>query len=105
MKTILAIIIVFFSFNAKAESQWTDWREVGLVYTYVSVNTLHVYLVGEDCPSTKNYFSISGTQQANASQLISMILTAKASKKKVKIKYDSDQSSSHCYFSGLQIEG
>lgn len=104
MKTILAIIIVFFSLNAKADNQWTDWREIGLVYTYTSVDSLYVYLEGENCPATKNYFSIIGTKQANASQLISMVLTAKASRKKVRIQYDPDENETMCYFKGLQIE-
>ena len=104
MKTILIVMMLLLSLNAKADIQWTEWREIGLVYTYTSVDSLYVYLEGENCPATKNYFSIIGTKQANASQLISMVLTAKASRKKVRIQYDPNEHETHCYFKGMQIE-
>lgn len=103
MKYIMLTLLIF-STSAKSAGQWTDWKEIGLVYTYTVPSSLHVYLIGETCPNTKNYFSITDAKQANAAQLVSMILVAKSSKKKVRVFYDPNDSDTLCYFKGLQIE-
>ncbi len=104
MKSIVLIILITFSLSVKSSDRWTDWSEIGVVYTYTTPNSLHVHLIGETCPNTKNYFSITDAKQANAAQLVSMILVAKSSKKKVRVFYDSNESDTFCYFKGLQIE-
>ncbi len=104
MKKLTFIILTVISFTTLASPKWTGFREVGLIYTYNDLDSLYVYLKGESCPSKKNYFSIIGTQQKNAKQLISMILTAKSSKKKVNIYYGASESEVLCYIHGLQIE-
>lgn len=104
MKSIILVILITFSFFAKSANQWTDWKEIGMVYTYTVPNSLHVYLIGETCPNTKNYFSITDAKQANAAQLVSMILVAKSSKKKVRVFYNPNESDTLCYFKGLQVE-
>jgi len=100
----LVLALFIFSTSVKSANQWTDWSEIGLVYTYTTPNSLHVYLIGETCPNTKNYFSITDAKQANAAQLVSMILVAKSSKKKVRVFYDPNEGEVQCFFKGLQIE-
>ena len=104
IKILLIVMLLSFSSFVSASNKWSEWGEVGMVYTYNDPDSLYVYLKSEQCPNTKKYFSITKGQQGNAKQLISMVLTAKAAKKRIRILYDPNENQTMCYFRGLQIE-
>ena len=43
-KILIALFIFGVTQSVIAEPKWTEFREVGIVYTYSSDNTLYVYL-------------------------------------------------------------
>ena len=100
----LFILFLFVSSICSANSTWTDFREIGVVYTYTKKDSMYVYLKGVTCPNTKNYFTVDGTVQENASQLVSMILAARMAKVPVNIHYNPAESSEFCYVKGLQLQ-
>ncbi|NVJ60836.1 MAG: hypothetical protein HWE27_10610 [Gammaproteobacteria bacterium] len=104
MKYLSLITVFIFTFSVQAAPIWTDYHHVGMVYTYSTPNSLHVYLDGETCPNQKNYFSIQENQNQNAKQLISMVLTAKAMKKRVNFYTENNVDSVLCYVKGMMVE-
>lgn len=104
MKYAFGIFLGICSQLASAADMWTDWRKIDDIYTYTRKDTLYVYLNGISCPNTKNYFTIDGTKQENANQLISMVLAAKLANKKINVYYDPSESTDYCYFKGLKIQ-
>jgi len=65
---------------------------------------MSVFLVGSICPNEKNYYYIDPTKVGNGSQLISIVLTAKAAKKKVRFFADNTLDSTHCYIRGIWMQ-
>ena len=103
LKTLFITILLLFSLFSKAADTWTDWKEIGDIYTYTSEDTLYVYLNGISCPNTKKYFTIHPSIAKNAQQMIAMVLAAKMAKTKINILYDPEQSPTYCYFKGIKL--
>ena len=79
------------------------YHHVGDVYAYGEADTLSVFLDGIQCANEKNYYHISPTYVNNAKQLITMVLTAKASDKKIRFFEDSSIDALGCYVKGVWV--
>ncbi|WMS87499.1 hypothetical protein [Pleionea litopenaei] len=103
MRNVILVMIIGFMGSISAAQKWTEWREVGMFYTYTKADSLYVHLEGERCPNEKAYYTIDSERNPNAKQTISMILAASAMKRKVRILTDPEQSTVMCYVLGLQV--
>ena len=103
-KVLSSLILLSASLPLYAANTWTQFRNIGDIYTYTDKDTLYVNLEGINCPNTKNYFSIHPAHMDNAKQLISMVLAAKMSKTQINVLYDPEASSTFCYFKGLILK-
>ena len=102
MRILFISCILLFSITSYAD-EWTGFHDIGNAYTYQDADTLFVFLDGVVCPNAKNYFSINPNQNANAKQIVSMVLAAKLSSLKINILFDKDQSPNYCFVKGLQV--
>ena len=114
MKKLLLIFTLSLApLNSYGAPEWMPtFHNVGDIYTYDQKDTLAVYLEGNTCPNQKNYYYIvpeihTGSEVitiGNASQMISIILTAKASGKKVRFYPQNNVNSAHCYIRGVWMQ-
>ena len=90
--------------SAHATPSWMDtYHDVGGIYAYGEADTLAVFLDGIQCANQKNYYLISPTYVDNAKQLITMVLTAKASGKKIRFFVESSIDTLGCYVKGVWV--
>lgn len=101
---IASILMLFLSAPAVGAPQWMQNSYlVGDVYTYGHEGVLAVFLEGLTCRHEKDYFLINPNHVNNSSQLITMILAAKAAGQKVRFYEDSDIDTVSCYVKGVWI--
>ena len=103
-RLLAAAVLCGWLSTAGASPAWMGtYYDVGGVYSYGDADVLAVFLDGVQCVNQKNYFLISPVYVNNASQLIAMVLTAKASGKKIRFFEDSAIDSVGCYVKGVWI--
>ena len=101
----VAVVLFCCSPPTYASPSWMGtYHYVGGVYAYGEADTLSVFLDGVQCANQKNYYHISPVYVNNAKQLIAMILTAKASGKRVRFFEDSTIDTIGCYIKGVWVE-
>lgn len=105
-KLVLAsILMTLLAVPAASAPQWMgEAYPVGDIYTYGEDGVLAVFLEGQTCRNQKDYFFITPAQVNNASQLIAMILAAKAAGQRVRFYEQFDLDTQHCYVKGVWIK-
>ncbi|RYV04079.1 hypothetical protein SOPP22_01365 [Shewanella sp. OPT22] len=60
---IFTFILSLFSTTSFANQlKWTDWRDIGVIYTYGYKDTLYVYLNDERCNNQKAYLALQAAK-------------------------------------------
>ena len=101
---LVSLLMTLSSVPAVGTPQWmAEAYLIGDVYTYGEEGTLAVFLKGVSCRNQKDYFFIGPSYVNNASQLIAMVLAAKAAGQRVRFFEDTDIDAVNCYVRGVRI--
>ena len=101
---LVSLLMTLSSVPAVGTPQWmAEAYLIGDVYTYGEEGTLAVFLKGVSCRNQKDYFFIGPSYVNNASQLIAMVLAAKAAGQRVRFFEGSDIDTVACHVKGVRI--
>jgi len=95
-------IVLLMLFGPHSFAGWTEFKAVGQLQSYGG--GMQVWLQEEGCPNTKPYFTLSETYTTNVERIMSMVLMAKASQMKIRFEYNTVDSATYCYVTGIQIQ-